>query len=128
MSQALYQELKPFGIRVLSVELGAFRTNFLGSTAMQLVEPSEAYVGGPVDEELKKLHAENGKQPGDPEKAMRVLCDVVVGQGRSEGKTGYLRLPLGEDSLRLGLQQAKMVTENFEAFREAALSCGFDEP
>lgn len=127
MSQALYHEVKPFGIRVLLVELGAFRTNFLGSTAMQAVEPSVAYVGGPVDEELQKLHAENGKQSGDPEKAMRVLFDVEVGKGWGEGKTGYMRLPLGEDSLRLGLEQAKMVTENFEAFREAALSCGFDE-
>jgi hypothetical protein len=127
LSQALYHEVKPFGIRVLLVELGAFRTNFLDNTAMQEVNPSEAYVDGPVDHALQEEHRKNGKQPGNPEKAVRVLFDVVVEKGYGEGKVVYLRLPLGRDALQLGLDQANMVIENFNAFRDAGSSCGFDD-
>jgi hypothetical protein len=125
MSQALAQEVAPFGIRVLIPELGSFRTNFLGATAMQVSEASKPYIGGAVDESLKLEFEKNGKQPGDPEKAVRVLFDVVLGRGPGEGNMSRLRLPLGQDSLERGLEQANMMIEDFNAFRDAAVGCGF---
>ena len=127
ISQALYHEVAPFGIRVLIPEFGSFRTNFLGGTAMQAVNPSEAYIGGPVDEALHEEYRKNGTQPGDPEKAVPILFDVVVGRGHGANKQHFMRLPLGTDALEAGLAQAKMITENFNAFADAARSCTFDE-
>lgn len=127
MSQALSQEVAPFGIRVLIPELGSFRTNFLGATAMQVAEPSTPYLGGPVDAGLKTEYEKNGKQPGDPEKAVQILFDVVLGRGHGEGNMSRLRLPLGQDCLELGLQQANATIDDFNAFRDAAVSCSFEE-
>lgn len=39
----------------------------------------------------------NGNQPGDPQKAVNVMIDVVKGEGVAEGKEVPARLPLGSD-------------------------------
>lgn len=127
ISQALHQEVASFGIRILLPEFGSFRTNFLGDTAMQVVKPSEVYVGGPVDEAIQEEYRKNGTQPGDPEKAIPILFDVVVAQGHGADKQHFMRLPLGTDALEAGLAQAEMVTQNFHAFTDAARSCSFDK-
>ena len=46
----------------------------------------------------EKYKAQNGKQPGDPEKAMLALADVVRGEGVAEGKEMPLWLVLGTDA------------------------------
>lgn len=127
MSQALYQELKPLGIRVLLVELGAFRTNFLGST-MQAVKPSAPYqppnAAGTM---LQTQFDANGNQPNDPDKAAPKMFEVITGTGAGEGKTHYLRLPLGSDSWDGIVGQMNADQENFDAFEEVARTVGFDE-
>jgi len=41
----------------------------------------------------------NGNQPGDPKKAVKVMVDVIRGEGVAEGKEMPERLPLGPDIL-----------------------------
>ncbi len=126
VSQALYQELKPLGIRVLLVELGAFRTNFLGST-MQAVMPSAPYrAPNAAGVGLQTQFDSNGKQPNDPEKAAPKMFEVITGTGDGEGKTHYLRLPLGSDSWDGIVGQMEADRKNFDVFEEVARTVGFD--
>ena len=127
MSQALYQELKPLGIRVLLVELGAFRTNF-NRSGMQTAKPSAPYQSpNPAGTMLQTQLDAHGKQPSDAEKAAPKMFEVITGTGAGEGKTHYLRLPLGTDSWDGIVGQLNADRENFDAFEEVARTVGFDK-
>ncbi|MFI9834467.1 oxidoreductase [Streptomyces sp. NPDC051913] len=74
-SEVLANEVAPFGLEVVIVEPGAFRTDWQGSSM-------ELHAVGPDYEEtvgaMNKYRAENnGNQPGDPVRAAQVLIDVV---------------------------------------------------
>ena len=74
-SEVLANEVAPFGLKVVIVEPGAFRTDWQGASM-------ELHAVGPDYEEtvgaMNKYRAENnGNQPGDPVRAAHVLIDVV---------------------------------------------------
>jgi NAD(P)-dependent dehydrogenase (short-subunit alcohol dehydrogenase family) len=85
-------EVAPFGIRVLLVEPGAFRTRLFGS-AFRSMPTMETYTGtvGPT-----RAYAADaaGVQPGDPAKAARAIADAV------DAGAPTLRLPLGVDAIK----------------------------
>jgi NAD(P)-dependent dehydrogenase (short-subunit alcohol dehydrogenase family) len=100
LSEPLSHELAPFNIRILIVEPGAFRTNFLSSTSVMTpaADVSEAYKDTPVGLTLSKFDSMNGKQRGDTEKGVKAIFDVVMKSGQAEGlKKEYMRLPLRKD-------------------------------
>lgn len=74
-SEVLANEVAPFGVKVVIIEPGAFRTDWQGSS-MELHT-----VGADYEETvgvMNKYRAENnGTQPGDPVRAADVLIDVV---------------------------------------------------
>ncbi|THH29202.1 hypothetical protein EUX98_g4986 [Antrodiella citrinella] len=98
LSEGLQSEVSQFGVRVLIVEPGPFRTENI--YARPLYEGNRI----PVYDSMLKFIDEyvktkvDGFQPGDPLKAMEVLADVVRGEGCAEGKKFPLYLPLGEEA------------------------------
>jgi len=90
-SEVLHREVEPLGIRVTIVEPGAFRTDW-GGSSMRLASVSADY-----ERTVGRMHDyrrdADGHQPGDPERAARVLVDVV---GLEHPP---LRLLLGSDAL-----------------------------
>src|SRR5690348_16659611 len=69
MSEALVREVAPFGIKVLIVEPGAFRTEF-GAGALRSMPVMPAYKDA-LANIRGILHDMHGNQPGDPAKAAR---------------------------------------------------------
>lgn len=96
MSESLAKEVSSWGIRVLIVEPGVFRTNFFAAYVQSNKGLSEPYKGGVVDETLQKFDTLNGRQPGDPVKGAKAIVDVVASSG-ADGCTvderKVLRLP-----------------------------------
>ncbi len=91
LSEALAGEVAPFGIKVLIVEPGAFRTGF-GGSRMHRSPEIEAYrdsVGG--TREL--VDGMDQTQPGDPKKAARAILTAL------DARETPLRLPLGVDAI-----------------------------
>jgi len=90
MSEALADEVRPLGIKVLIVEPGAFRTGFFGSTT-----GSEQIAGyaGTVGATRQMVQASNGRQPGDPAKAAGAIITAI------DAPETPLRLPLGDDAV-----------------------------
>jgi NAD(P)-dependent dehydrogenase (short-subunit alcohol dehydrogenase family) len=102
-SEALAKEVDQFGIRVVIVEPGAFRTSFNGSGALQISEAIADYdeLIGPV---RKGMAEDDGTQPGDPAKAAAAILQAV------DSPDPPLRLALGNDavdSISNALDEAK---------------------
>lgn len=123
-SEGMAQEVAPQGIRVLIVEPGAFRTNFLTADAMQTVPPSEPYKGGVVSQVLGKFDDMNGTQKGDTIKAAQRIYEVVNRKLPAEqlGKIETLRLLLGMDCYDRVTTRLKQLNENVEAAKGDAMN------
>ena len=91
-SEALAAEAAPFGVRVLLVEPGAFRTSFAGPDALRAAASIADYADtvGAIRENLSASH---GNQDGDPDKAAAALLDVL------DWPDPPLRLALGPDAI-----------------------------
>lgn len=91
LSEAMSAEVAPFGVRVLIVEPGAFRTALFGN-AFRRMPPIDVYAStvGPTRAFASQAH---GAQAGDPLKAARAIVDAVAAGSPT------LRLPLGADAI-----------------------------
>jgi NAD(P)-dependent dehydrogenase (short-subunit alcohol dehydrogenase family) len=92
LSQTLADEVAPFGIRVLIVEPGAFRTSLFGAGAPveSMPMPEYAETVGPTREYVA---TNDGEQPGDPRKAAAAIATAL------DADKTPLRLVLGEDAI-----------------------------
>ena len=105
-SEALAQEVAAFGVKVLIVEPGNFRTNLLGSGTREM-PAMEAYnqaVGG-TREFARHMH---GAQLGDPMKAAAAIDRALAAE-----KTP-LRLQLGEDAIGAIRDHANQLLQDLE--------------
>ncbi|WP_302180144.1 SDR family oxidoreductase [Chryseosolibacter indicus] len=118
-TEALVEEVRPFGIKVTVVSPGYFRTNFLDSSLAVPAKPIDDYKSV---REMQSLHQAgiNGKQQGDPEKAASVLIRVA------EGNEAVVHLFLGEDAYGLAEQKIKTVQQDMASVRELATSTNFE--
>lgn len=96
VSESLSHELSPFGIRVLIVEPGAFRTNFLHAGVYTKKPMTAEYEGTPLAAVLGKFDTMRGTQKDDPKKAAKVIFETAVD---GEKLDNPLRLPLGYDGI-----------------------------
>ena len=126
MSESLSKELAPFGIRVLIVEPGAFRTQFLSSFVEPVAGMNKDYVGMPLEDALHMFRSANGNQPGDPFKAAQRIVEVVSGKGMGAGKGDLLRLPLGPDCYKRFQAKIENMQENLAQAKEIAHSTSFE--
>jgi NAD(P)-dependent dehydrogenase (short-subunit alcohol dehydrogenase family) len=74
-SEVLASEVAPFGVKVVIVEPGAFRTDWQGSSmTLHPVGPDYEETVGAMNR-YRRDH--DGTQPGDPVRAARIIIDVV---------------------------------------------------
>jgi len=97
LSDTLNQEISHLGLRSIIFEPGYFRTDFLtADNRASYISRISDYE--PITAERERgLQAYNGKQPGDPEKGVQVIIDVVKGEGVAKGKELPTALLLGSD-------------------------------
>ncbi|KAJ5404426.1 hypothetical protein N7509_004297 [Penicillium cosmopolitanum] len=125
VSESLAAELRPFGIRVLIVEPGIFRTKFLSAFVTPEAGMTADYEGTPVEDMVRAFRSSNGSQQGDPVKAATRILEVVSGTGMGVGKENLLRLPLGPDCYSCFLAKCESLQENLEQMKEIACSTNY---
>ena len=116
ISEALAQEVAPFGIKVTIVEPGPFRTEFLGGSMKAAAQKNEAYESTPVGNMYKYVADMNGKQEGDPAKGAQAIVDYVYSDAKA------LRLPLGKAPLQAIRMKLKQVEDDLKTNEQIALS------
>ncbi len=117
LSECLAQEVAPFGIGVLVVEPGAFRTEFFGRSMAKPANPIADY--GSLAAMRVQLDQMDGRQPGDPARAAAAIVDTVLSDSPP------LRLVLGSgafDRIRRALEAR---IENVDATCSVAKSVDF---
>ena len=75
LTEALVDEVAPFGIRVSALEAGPFRTDWAGRSMKRSQTTIADYEA--VHARAKMIADMDGKQPGDPRGAARALIEVV---------------------------------------------------
>lgn len=126
ISEGLAAELKPFGIDVCCVEPGYTRTEFLQKVdgkERRVVAGREMEIYGgqhPVKGLKDAMEAVNGQQPGDVERAARVIVDVLTKTGVAEGRDIPVRLPLGSDTVRTIRERVEEDLERVRGWEDVA--------
>jgi NAD(P)-dependent dehydrogenase (short-subunit alcohol dehydrogenase family) len=119
LTQTLRDEVAPFGIRMMIVEPGAFRTGlFRPGVAYESAEmPEYAEIVGPTRDYVRNGHL---AQPGDPAKAAAAIIEAL---GSDEPP---LRLVLGADALANIGGRLEAIREELERWRSLGEATAFD--
>jgi NAD(P)-dependent dehydrogenase (short-subunit alcohol dehydrogenase family) len=118
-SEALAQEMAPFGIKVTIVEPGPFRTQFLSGSLKMPQQQMDIYQKGPVGQMYQYQQKMNGNQEGDPVKAAKAIVNYV--QTNKEN----LRLPLGKVTIQSMRSKLEAVEKDITANESIAISTVF---
>ena len=118
LSEALAQEVAPFGIAVIIVEPGPFRTDFLGRSinAAKLELPAYAATAGAMRAYSK---TNDGQQDGDPAKAVAVILKAV------DAAQPPLHLPLGERAIAVARGKLAAFGTDIDAWQADAAATAF---
>ncbi|GAA0936227.1 oxidoreductase [Pseudonocardia zijingensis] len=121
LSEALAQEVAPFGIATIIVEPGPFRTEFLGRSMRMAAAEMPEYAGtAGVRRRYRVEH--DGQQAGDPHKAVDVVLQAV------DAERPPLHLPLGERAYALARTKFTAFLKSMDQWEPLALKTGFDDP
>lgn len=127
VSEALALEVAEFNVRVLIVEPGSFRTNFLGQGALSVDPFGPDYKGTTVEKIFDVFKEYDGRQGGDPSKAAAErIVETVMKEGMAKGKKEFLRLPFGADCVRSVRAKIDLLSETMNEFEEIASRTGVD--
>lgn len=120
ISEALYQEVSPLGIRVMVVEPGAFRTRFfddsLKGTAVNIAD-----YAGTAGKRRRENIVNHHDQPGDPEKAGKIIVETI------EGETYPRTLVLGTDAVRFVRSILQKKLKELETWEAVSIKSDFEE-
>jgi NAD(P)-dependent dehydrogenase (short-subunit alcohol dehydrogenase family) len=93
LTEALAGEVAPHGIRVMTVEPGAFRISFAGGAALQQSATRLDAYADTVGVFRTALPDTDGTQPGDPDRAAAAILEAL------DAEQTPLRLALGSDAV-----------------------------
>jgi NAD(P)-dependent dehydrogenase (short-subunit alcohol dehydrogenase family) len=119
LSEALWQEVEPLGIKVMLVEPSGFRTDWAGRSANESKHQIDDYAAT-AGKIRKHLRAISGKQSGDPVRAINAIVQAV------ESPNPPHHLLLGNDAFEGAIAKLDGLRKEFLTWE--AVSRGADFP
>jgi NAD(P)-dependent dehydrogenase (short-subunit alcohol dehydrogenase family) len=119
LSEALWQEVEPLGIKVMLVEPSGFRTDWAGRSANESRRQIDDYAAT-AGAWRRQVRAISGKQAGDPVRAARAIVNAV------ESPNPPHHLLLGNDAYDGATAKLDDLRKEFSAWE--AVSRGADFP
>jgi NAD(P)-dependent dehydrogenase (short-subunit alcohol dehydrogenase family) len=119
ISTSLADEVGALGVRVMIVEPGSFRTEF-GGARMHRSEPIDAYAEtvGPNRAYIDEM---DGKQPGDPHKAVAAILAVL------DSADPPLHLALGDDAVDAIREEHGRRAADLDAWEQVSRDTAVDD-
>lgn len=119
LSEALWQEVEPLGIKVMLVEPSGFRTDWAGRSANESKRQIDDYAAT-AGVRRSQSRATSGKQPGDPVRAADAIVKVI------ESPNPPHHLLLGNIAYEAAMAKLDDLRREFSAWE--AVSRGADFP
>jgi len=119
LSEALWQEVEPIGIKVMLVEPSGFRTDWAGRSANESKVQIDDYAKT-AGEWRSEIRADSGQQPGDPVRAAQAIVKAV------ESPHPPHRLLLGNNAYESATSKLDELRKEFAVWE--AISRGADFP
>lgn len=116
LSEALADELRPFGVRVIIVEPGPFRTEFLGRSITIAANEMPEYA---ASSRRQYRETNNGNQAGDPDKAIAVILQAV------DAEEPPLHLPLGPIAHGIAERKLAAFRKDIDTWRNVSIETNF---
>jgi len=120
LSEALWQEVEPLGIKVMLVEPSGFRTDWAGRSANETKHPIADYAET-ADKNIRQLRAISGHQAGDPVRAAEAIVYAV------ESPNPPHRLLLGNDAFEGAIAKLDELREEFNQWETVSRGADFPE-
>jgi NAD(P)-dependent dehydrogenase (short-subunit alcohol dehydrogenase family) len=120
VAETLASEVAPFGIRVMAVEPGAFRTNLFGPGAAVLSTENPVYAET-AGATRRFVENGDGTQPGDPAKAAAAIRTALAAEQTP------VRLPLGGDAVDGIVNRLDAVRAEVAAWEKVSRGTDFDD-
>lgn len=119
LTESLAAEAKAFGVKVVIVSPGYFRTNFLASTSLAVPAKQIDAYKDVRESQAQHQNGINGQQAGDPEKGIDVLIEI------SKSENPPLHLFLGPDAYHVAKQKISAVESDMDSWETLATSTNF---
>ena len=119
LSEALWQEVEPLGIKVMLVEPSGFRTDWAGRSANESKRQIDDYAAT-AGAWRDQVRATSGKQAGDPVLAAHAIVETMLSPNPPH------RLLLGNDAYQAATAKLEELRNEFAAWE--AVSRGADFP
>ncbi|MFZ6799639.1 oxidoreductase [Undibacterium sp. Di24W] len=118
LSEALWQEVEPLGIKVMLVEPSGFRTDWAGRSANESKNHIDDYsaTAGAARRQLRDI---SGKQTGDPVRAAKAIVEAIA----SENPPHHLLL--GNDAIDAALTKLDKLRIEFLGVEKIARAADF---
>jgi NAD(P)-dependent dehydrogenase (short-subunit alcohol dehydrogenase family) len=118
LSEALWQEVEPLGIKVMLVEPSGFRTDWAGRSANESKRQIDDYAAT-AGAWRKQVRAISGKQPGDPVRAAYAIVKAV------ESPKPPHHLLLGNDAYEGATAKLEALRKDFSAWEMVSRGADF---
>ncbi|MDQ1803666.1 SDR family NAD(P)-dependent oxidoreductase [Chryseobacterium sp. PTM-20240506] len=118
LSEALSNDLKPFGIHVTNVLPGWFRTNFANTDSIAYNKNSIKDYDY-IREAHERMNTLNGNQPGDPDEIADVFLEVV------NNPAPAVNLFLGSDSFNRAQSKIEQLSQEMSRWKDISFSTDF---
>jgi len=120
LSEALWQEVEPLGIKVMLVEPSGFRTDWAGRSASETMHQIKDYAET-AGKNIRQLRLVSGNQDGDPVRAAEAIVQAV------ESPNPPHRLLLGNDAYDGAVAKLDELREEFTAWESVARGADFPD-
>jgi NAD(P)-dependent dehydrogenase (short-subunit alcohol dehydrogenase family) len=118
LSEALWLEVEPLGLRVMLVEPSGFRTDWAGRSAHESAHQIDDYMAS-AGLVRNQVRASSGHQPGDPVRAAKAIIQAVA-----SGSPPH-HLLLGNDAFEGAMSKLDALRQDFTAAETVARAADF---
>uniref|UniRef100_A0A0W0GBX8 Uncharacterized protein n=1 Tax=Moniliophthora roreri TaxID=221103 RepID=A0A0W0GBX8_MONRR len=125
ISETLHEEISPLGLRSVCIDFGYFRTSFLTPDHRKPYTPRIADYAPITEKSEAGLQAYNGRQPGDPQRGVEVVLDIVRGEGVAKDKRFQKSIQLGSDCYADAKAESEKALNRLKEWKEVSISTDF---